>query len=112
MTVADFNNRLIKMKPVFLELQFDSKDCLEVGIESRDEIEDDFEEVLEKSGLGAVTGGGGGMGVYNIDVDLFDETKLQDAISVIRKFLISLNVPRSSKIVRHTPQREEFSVYV
>jgi len=99
------------MNPVFLDLIFYSAECFAVGIESRDEIEDALEEEIKASGLGVVSGGGCGMGQYNIDVDIYDETKLNDAIALIRRFLVSRNVPRNSKIVRHKPQREEFSVY-
>jgi hypothetical protein len=99
------------MEPIFLELIFDSEECAEIGIDSRDEIEDGLEDALKVSGLGAVTGGSG-MGKYNIDLDIFSEEKLGDAISQIRIFLASINVARSSKMVRYQPQKEKISVYV
>ena len=100
------------MRPVFLELTFNASDCAEAGLNSRDEIEDGLEDKMQESGLGKVSGGGGGLGKYNVDVDIFDEEKLQEALSLIRGFLISLNVPRSSKIVRHKPERQDLSVYL
>ncbi len=99
------------MKPVFLELVFDAVDCAKAGLDSRDEIEDGLQEQLRASGLGAVSGGGGGLGKYNIDVDVFDEDKLEEALSLVRNALIQLNVPRTSKIIRHQPERQVLSVY-
>ena len=100
------------MDTVFLELLFDAADCAKAGLGSRDEIEDELIEKLHASGLGEVTGGGGGQGFYNIDVEVFKEHQLAEALAVIRLTLVELNVPRGSKIVRYQPGREEFPIYV
>lgn len=99
------------MAGVFLELIFDAIECEKVGIDSRDEIEDDLEDRLKKSGLGVVSGGGAGFNEYNIDVDIFDEVNLEVSISVIRDFLISIHVPQNSKMIRYKPVRQEIPVY-
>lgn len=99
------------MGSVFLEVLFDVNDCAAVNIQSRDEIEDDLELKLVKSELGYVSGGGGGAGKYNIDIEINDERSLEAALVIIKDYLVSINVPRSSKIVRYKPQKQEFSIY-
>jgi hypothetical protein len=99
------------MTPAFIELQFSADDCERVGIMARDEIEDELTKFLDCSELCCVSGGGGGMGRYNIDVDVFDERRLDEVVSLLQTELRRLNVPRSSTIVRHKPVRQVFPVY-
>ncbi|KQV49842.1 MULTISPECIES: hypothetical protein [unclassified Duganella] len=98
------------MSDVFVEVVINVADASAIGIESRDEIEDPLEEALSASGLGEVTGGGGGMGVYIIDVEAVEQ-QFDDALLVIRQALQALNVPTSTRIKRRTPISVEFLVY-
>ena len=96
---------------VFLEVILCSNDMASSGFEGRDEIEDPLTEALSASSLGEVTGGGGGLGITNIDIEIIDEAHLQDALVLIRKVLQELNVPRSTLIKRHVPIETTFRVY-
>lgn len=98
------------MSDVFMEVVISVADASAIGIESRDEIEDPLEEALSASGLGEVTGGGGGMGVYIIDVEVI-EKQFDDALRVMRQALQALNVPISTRIKRRKPSSVEFKVY-
>ena len=55
----------------FLEIVLQAADFTFGG---RDEIEDPLDDALRSAGLGEVTGGGTGMGVCNIDVEVFELT--------------------------------------
>ncbi len=98
------------MAELFLEVLLNVDDCLKIGIESRDEIEDELIEKVASSGLGCISGGGGGMGRYNIDVDIFDEGKLDEAVALLRRALEELHAPPSTKIVCHMPFKREWSI--
>ncbi|HEY0064148.1 MAG TPA: hypothetical protein VGC21_18675 [Telluria sp.] len=58
------------MHGIFLEVIISAEDASSVRLHSRDEIEEALEEALVESGLGEVTGGGGGMGLYVIDMEV------------------------------------------
>ena len=99
------------MNSIFLELIFNTNDLALAGIESRDEIEEPLDESLSDAGLGAVTGGGSGSTVAIIDVEIEDENKLDNAISLIRQVLQSLQVPPSTIIKRSRPSKMLYKVY-
>jgi predicted nuclease with TOPRIM domain len=99
-----------EVNDVFVEVVINAADASAMGIASRDEIEDPLEEALSASGLGEVTGGGGGMGVYIIDVEVVEQN-FDDALLVIRQALQTLNVPTSTRIKRRKPVSAEFLVY-
>ena len=98
------------MSDVLLEITVPAADAEEAGIESRDEIERPLEEALLTSGLGEVTGGGGGMGVYIIEVEV-DEERFDAGLDLIRTALQLLRVPRSTRITRNHPDKVAFLVY-
>lgn len=98
------------MSKVFLEIILNAADASGVGIDSRDEVEDPLEEALSNSGLGEVTGGGGGMSLYIIDVEVV-ETQFEEALDVIRNILKGLKVPSSTKIKRSQPKEIVYLVY-
>ena len=100
------------MNDVFLEIVVIASDALKAGIESRDEIETRLEEALAISGLGEVTGGGGGSGVYIVDVEISSEESFGAALELIRAVLQALEVPPSTLIKRHKPQQHIYTVYV
>ena len=99
------------MPTVFLEIVLRASDFTEAGFEARDEIEDPIADALEEHGLGEVTGGGGGMGWLNIDVEVGGEAHFQDALGLIRRTLVAMRVPRSTQIIRHQPTKIVFDVY-
>lgn len=61
----------------------------------RDEIEDPLDEALQREGLGEVTGGGSGMGISNIDVEIKDAER---GLKLIREVLRDLGVAPSTVI--------------
>ncbi|WP_154667908.1 hypothetical protein [Pseudoduganella violaceinigra] len=89
----------------FLEIVFLSEDF---QFDGRDDVEDPLEEFLERNQLGEVTGGGSGMGVVIIDVEVHD---LQQGISAIRSFLQSLGVARSTVIKQYRPEVIEHYIF-
>lgn len=98
------------MSEVFLEVIINAEDANSVGIESRDEIEDALEEMLSDGGLAELTGGGGGMGLYVLDLEASQEN-FEEALQLIKQSLRSLRVPQSTRIKRRLPTLVEFSVY-
>jgi hypothetical protein len=98
------------METVFLEIIVNATDASLAGIAGRDEIEEPLEDMFAVTGLGEVTGGGGGAGVYIIDVEV-NEDRFDEALQAIRKTLIALQAPGSTKIKKGKPDRIEFSIY-
>jgi hypothetical protein len=90
----------------FLEVVLLASDFVHGG---RDEIEDPLQEALEAAGLGEVTGGGTGMGVANIDVEVVD---LERGLALVRQVLQQLGVAPSTVINQYEPTRIKHSVYV
>lgn len=58
----------------------------------REEIEDAPDEALQGAGLGEVTGGGTGLGLVHVDVEV-DATRGNEAADLIRRTLQGLGVP-------------------
>lgn len=58
----------------------------------REEIEDALDEALQGAGLGEVTGGGTGLGMVHVNVEL-DATRSNEAADLIRRTLQGLGVP-------------------
>jgi hypothetical protein len=98
------------MTDIFLEIVVKADEAATAGIESRDEIEDPLASALFAAGIGEVTGGGGGSGVYVLDVEIEREDQFDAALTLIRDVLRSVGVPPSTVIKRHKPQKAEFSV--
>lgn len=98
------------MATILLEVILEANEAAAVGIESRDEVEDPLESALADAGVGEVTGGGGGSGLYIVDVEIGSEEGLAEAVDLIRGVLRNLKVPASTQIKRHKPEHV-FSVY-
>jgi len=90
------------MAMVFLEVILVARDMEDCGLLSRDEVEDPLSTALEGADLGEVTGGGGGRGVYVIDVEV-PEGRFEAALSEIRTVLRAIKAPPSTEIRRHEP---------
>jgi hypothetical protein len=87
----------------FFEIVFQSAD-FEFG--GRDEIEDPLHEALQAEGLGEVSGGGTGLGMCNIDVDVNDAER---GLALIREVLCRLEVAPSTRIYQ---EGQPLEVYV
>jgi hypothetical protein len=89
----------------FFEIVMQSADFAFGG---RDEIEDPLDAALHAAGLGEVTGGGTGMGVCNIDVEVTDPVR---GLALIREQLRTLNVASTTVIHQYQPERIDHRVY-
>jgi len=89
----------------FFEIILQSADFTFGG---RDEIEDPLDEALQRSGLGEVTGGGSGMGVANIDVEVIEAER---GLALIRDVLRELGVAPNTIIRQDGSQSIEHRVY-
>jgi hypothetical protein len=99
------------MASVLLEIIFNAVDLHNVGIEGRDEIEEPLHEALIDFGLGEITGGGSSNQLAIVDVEIEDEERLEDALSVIRAILRSRRAPGSTIIKRSKPTETLYGVY-
>ena len=90
---------------IFLEIVLTNSDA---SFEGRDEIEDPLDEALQENNLGEVTGGGSGIGMSNIDVEVTD---LGKGLELIKKVLQKLGVPRSTVINQYKPIKTVYNVY-
>lgn len=97
------------MRTVFLEVTLSAADMTAAGLLSRDEIEDPLSDALEREGLGEVTGGGGGMGTYVLDVEVSEE-EFDRALAVMRAALREAGAPESTLIRRGSPRQVTFGL--
>jgi mevalonate kinase len=95
------------MATVFLEVVLVAQDMQANGLLSRDEVEDPLSAALEGASLGEVTGGGGGCGVYVIDVEVPEE-QFEEALSEMRAALRAVKAPPSTEIRRHSPRETTY----
>lgn len=98
------------MKAVFLEIVVHAAEAAGCGIESRDEIEGPLEAALSDAGLGEVTGGGGGSGLYIIDVEV-SLVEFEKALDLIKATLAELDVPPTTLIMRRDGEQRSYSIY-
>ncbi len=91
--------------PIFFEIVFQSADFSFGG---RDEVEDPLDEALRAQDLGEVTGGGTGLGMCNIDVEVSDAER---GLALIRAVLRELGVASSTRIYQGEPERKTLEVY-
>jgi hypothetical protein len=76
--------------------------------DSRDEIEDTLTEALEQAGVGEITGGGSGLDLSNLDVEV---SGIEQGLSVIRHVLRELRVGPSTVIKQYRPVQVTHRVY-
>jgi hypothetical protein len=77
----------------FFEITFPT--AADYSVSGRQDIEDRLDEALQQAGLGEVTGGGTGMGLANIDVEVTDS---QRGLILVREVLQSLGLAPSTII--------------
>ncbi len=99
------------MASAFLEIWFEGDSLQQAGFGGRSGIEDDLAEALECDGLGEVTGGGGGVRGSNIDIDIEDDSRLEEALDRIRRILRDLRVPSTARIIQREPTESVYPVY-
>lgn len=76
----------------FIELSLRATELHAAGMDGRDELEDPLQEALVQAGLGEITGGGGGLGMATIDIEV--SGALDVATTLIRDTLQQLGVQR------------------
>lgn len=76
------------------------------GIDERDEIEELLQEQLDATGWGDVSGGGSGMGVLILDVDVFEPQHLPEVVQLIRGILLEQGCPPRTRIQINQPYQE------
>ena len=81
-----------------MTITMNATDLAQTGIKGRDQIEDALDKALSACGLGAVTGGGRGLNHASIEVLATNETKLSDALRVVKSTLRDLRLPKSTRI--------------
>lgn len=99
------------MAGVFIVVWFEGDSLERAGFGGRSGIEDDLSEALEHARLGEVTGGGGGIYGSNIDIEIEDEQKFEQALTLIRRVLRDLKIPADTRITRYEPEKVVYSVY-
>lgn len=98
------------MTDFLIEVIVNASEAAALDIGSRDEIEDPLEAALASGGFGTITGGGSGLGVYVIDVEVLAH-HLPGALNAIKEVLRALYVPASTRIKSSTPVQFEYGVY-
>ncbi len=99
------------MSELFLEIIIQMEDWEGRELDDRHDLEEMLDSALQSKGLGEISGGGSGMGEFNIDVDIHSAKNFDTALEIIRHTLVSENLPRSTKIILHGANPTEYSVY-
>lgn len=89
----------------FFEIVFVAADFVH---DARDAVEDPLAEALEEAGLGEVTGGGSGMGIVNVDVEVTDAER---GLALIRRVLRDLGVAKSTVVNQYEPEKKVHPIY-
>ena len=83
---------------IFIEVFFPGNSLEEAGFQGRDEVEDPLYDAFESKGIGEVSGGGGGIHGSNIDIEISDSDRLNEALDLIKSTLYELKAPKTSVI--------------
>lgn len=95
---------------MFFEVLLNGKAFHLAGYRGRDELEDPLEGTLRERGLGEVTGGGGGEGVMNIDVEMSESLPLDRAADALLAVLRELGAPPGTVVKSGNPGRKSWTV--
>ncbi len=92
-----------------MTIAMSATDLAERGITGRDRIEDALDKALSACKLGEVTGGGRSVNHANIEVLAADETKVSEALAVVKSTLRDLRLPKSTRI--YLPGEQVHNLY-
>jgi hypothetical protein len=88
------------MKSLLIEVILNPSELAAQGFGGRDEVEEILEDALVKNNLGEITGGGTGMGISMIDVEIADENRIDEVLEIIRKTLLNSNLSARLEVRR------------
>jgi hypothetical protein len=88
------------MNNILIEVILNPSELAAQGFGGRDEVEEILEDVLIENNLGEITGGGAGMGISMIDVEIADENRIDEALEIIRKTLLNSNLSARLEVRR------------
>src|SRR5436853_348571 len=96
------------MAEIPITIWFEANSMEAVGIQGRSELEDPLEEALAHTDIAEISGGGSGDLGSDIVIDLFDDRRFDELLSLIRRVLRANGAPPSTLIIRHEPIRTEY----
>jgi hypothetical protein len=99
------------MGTLFLEIVFDSHDCAAKGFDRFEELEEALDASLSASKLGERTGDGSGSDAAIIEVEVSDDARVDEAISLLRRTLQHFAVPPTTVIKRYEPEQQRYPAY-
>ena len=88
------------MNNILIEVILNPSELAAQGFSGRDEVEEILEDVLVENNLGEITGGGTGIGISMIDVEIADENRSDEALEIIRKTFRNSNLSARLEIRR------------
>ncbi|MGC4116671.1 MAG: hypothetical protein QM765_19310 [Myxococcales bacterium] len=91
------------MEPMYLEIVIEQKELARSGVDG-DAIERAVEQAVERSKMGALTGGGSGTQSVIIEVELFDEARLDEGLALLRSTLRESGAPAGTVIKQLEPE--------
>ena len=97
------------MDPMYLEIVLNQSD-LATASTGRDELEELLEAALNSSKLGALTGGGSSTKTAIIEIELFDATRLEEGLALLRKTLVENRAPESTRIKQLEPEPHTYGI--
>lgn len=95
---------------MFFEVGIDSKAFEAAGFFGRDEVEDPLDDLLRARDLGEVTGGGGGSGRMNIDVEMAPHLEAETAAVILLSMLEEVGAPKKTTVTTANPERRSWSL--
>ncbi len=98
------------MPAVFMVVSFPPNSYSSMGIDGRDEIEDALDDDLQRHGIGEVTGGGSGIHGSDVDLEVYDESRVNEAVATIQATLARLSAPSGTRIRKPDPPAFEYRI--
>jgi hypothetical protein len=76
----------------------------------RFDIEEKIEIFLDENGIGEISGGGIGMGNFNIDIDVFVDLFTENVAEMLAELLVKLNAPDGTLIYCRSPIKKKILI--